>query len=234
VIYASNIVRTVVVGVVSFTVDATPPVIKIISPETTIYNTTSNTYAVDLAYIINEPVSWIGYGLNGGETVALTGNITLNLLPGRYNLTIYANDTVGNTGFSKVAFTVSKVFGSLTDLKNFLIVDNLSDAEWTVNYTCHEFALDFILRAEMKGYYCFTYYALWGDELDEYTIAVESIRVVKNYPWGTETRWYVVGIGLGHAVVRTTVNGMDVIVDPQTDIILTYPDFKVLYEGEIT
>ena len=112
----------------------------------------------------------------------------------------------------------------------------MSDIEWTDNYTCVEFAEDFIKRAEAKGYYCFTQYSLFDDELIKFNKAIESIEVTKTYPGGTETRWYDTFYipGVGHAVVRTTINGMDVIVDPQTDVILSHPDFTVLYEGEIT
>lgn len=176
----------------------------------------------------------MGYSLNNAKNITLKNNITFSLPAGRYNLTIYANDTVGNMGSSKVSFTVTKVFNSLADLKNFLIVDDLSDTEWTENYTCVEFAGDFIQRAEMKGYYRFSRYDMFDDEMSKFASAINSIKVVKTYSGGTETRWYFVGIGLGHEVCRTTVDSIDVIVDPQTDIVLSYPDFAVLYEGEIT
>jgi len=232
--------------IVSVTVDNTPPVITIISPRMKTYSTDP----INLIYTVNEPASWVGYSLkkvgrvssSSEEKITLTDNTTLtNLSIGLHDLVIYANDTVGNMGLSRVTFTVTYVFGSLDELISFLREDDLSDVEWTTDYTCHEFANDFIQRAEMKGYYCFTYYALPEDERDMYADALESIRVVKTYAWGTVVWRYDVsetwrdGLRiLGHAVVRTTVDGVDVIVDPQTDIILAMKDFTVLYEGEIT
>jgi len=211
-------------------VDYVPPIITVISPQTKTYSIN----AIGLTYTINEPTSWVGYSLNDAERVTLAGNITLNLHAGRYNLTIYANDTAGNIGYSEVPFTVTDVFKSVNELIGYLRKDDLSDVEWTADYTCDAFAKDFIEMSESKGYYIFTYYALWGDELDAYEDAVNSIEVVKTYPWGTETRSYTMGIGLGHAVCRTTVDGIDVIVDPQIDMILAADNFTVLYEGEIT
>ena len=213
--------------------DFVPPSITIISPE----NKTYTTGEIKLIFKVDEPISHAYYNLNGMGNVLLSGNTTLkNISPGRYNLTIYANDTAGNTGYSKISFTVTKVFSSIEELISYLRIDNLSDIEWTANYTCVEFAEDFIKRAEAKGYYCFTQYDLFDDELIEFNKAIESIEVTKTYSWGTETRWYDAFYisGVGHAVVRTTINGMDFIVDPQTDVILSYPDFTVLYEGEIT
>lgn len=222
-----------VIGCAYFVViDRTPPTITIISPETKIYDVDT----VALTYTVNEPVSWACYSLNDAEKITLTRNTTLrNLDPGRYNLTIYANDTAGNMGFSTVSFTVTYMFDSLDEFISFLREDDLNNRAWSINYTCVEFAEDFIERAEMKGYYCFVRYDLWGNELDEYINTVESIKVVKNVPRGTETRWYwIPRIGVGHAVVITMVDGIDVVVDPQTDIILAMEDFAVLYEGEIT
>ena len=211
-----------------------PPTISIISPKTAIYNSTS----VYLTYTIDKSTSWVGYSLNNTKKVTLTGNTTLNgLSPGQYNLIIYANNTWGNMGSSNVSFTISRTFTSVSELINYLRDDDLSDAVWTPNYTCDAFAKDFIQRAEVKGYYCFTYYALWGweDELGKYIDAVESIKVVKVLPYGTETRWYsILDIGLGHAVVKTTINSTELIIDPQTDVVLNAKDFTVLYEGEIT
>jgi len=221
-------------GLIFIPTDVEPPTIIIISPEAKIYN---NTDTIALNYTVNEPPSWMGYSLNNKENVTLTSNITLsNLSLGRYHLIIYANDTAGNMGASNVSFTITRLFGSVDELIDFLVKDDLNNEEWTSNYTCVEFAEDFIERAEAKGYYCFTQYDLFDDELVKFNKAIESIKVTKTYPWGTETRWYFTFYipSVGHAVVKTTINGMDVIVDPQTDIILSYPDFKVLYEGEIT
>ena len=51
----------------------------------------------------------MGYSLDGEENVTLTGNLTLIDLPnGSHNLTVHANDTLGNMGSSETTnFTVA-------------------------------------------------------------------------------------------------------------------------------
>jgi hypothetical protein len=85
--------------------DLYPPVISIFSPENVTYGTTS----IDLNYSVSDAsgVDWIGYSLDGGANVTLTGNITLaGLSAGPHNVVIYANDTFGNLNSSMVWFTV--------------------------------------------------------------------------------------------------------------------------------
>jgi hypothetical protein len=76
-----------------FTIDATAPIINIISPE----NATYNTNMVELSFTVNEQTSWIGYCLNGQENVTITENKTLSVpLDGTCSIMIYANDTAGH------------------------------------------------------------------------------------------------------------------------------------------
>jgi parallel beta-helix repeat protein len=84
--------------------DTTPPSISIASPE----NTTYTKNRVSLNFSTNEPVSWLGYSLDGQENVTITGNTTVSdLSNGLHKVTFYANDTSANTGKSKtVVFTV--------------------------------------------------------------------------------------------------------------------------------
>lgn len=131
---------------------------------------------------------------------------------------------------------VRDIFTSTQGLIEYLRVDDLSDREWTEQYTCDNFAKDFIKRAEEKNYYCFTYHGIWSLDLIKYNAAVESISVTKQVQEGLEIRSYEVApfvSGVGHAVVKVTVGAVELLVDPQTDIILTL-NFKVVYEGEIT
>ncbi len=88
----------------------TPPTITIFSP---INGTTYNTSSVNLNYTVNEATVWRGYSLDGAENVTLTGNTTLTgLINGVHNLTVYANDTLGNMGNSTVVwFTVNLLVG---------------------------------------------------------------------------------------------------------------------------
>ena len=84
--------------------DAMPPIITIISPESKTYTT----YTVGLTYMIDEPTSWVGYSLDGGKNVTITGDtIFSNLSTGQHILTVYANDTAGNMGSGAVLFTIS-------------------------------------------------------------------------------------------------------------------------------
>jgi hypothetical protein len=88
-------------GIVYFTVDTTPPRISIRAPLDRTYNTTD----VPLNFIVGEPVSWMGYSLDAQANVTITGNTTLSELShGSHNLTVYANDTAGNTGYSRTIY----------------------------------------------------------------------------------------------------------------------------------
>ncbi len=90
--------------IVIFTVDATPPIIKVSSPENTTYNTTTNF----LNFTVNKQISWMGYSLDNQANTTISGNITLaELSEGKHSITVFANDTVGNTGTETVNFTVS-------------------------------------------------------------------------------------------------------------------------------
>jgi len=214
-----------------------PPVITIDSPKSMVYMTNSVplSYKLVLPQLLN--IYNLSYVIDNQPEEPLS-NKTLTLPYGNHTLRIYASsDLFGRRRLmlGEVNFTISRVFKSLNELISFLKKDDLNYKEWTVEYTCEDFANEFIRRARTKWYYCFVHLGLYDDELKKYIDTVESIRTTKRYPWGTEIRWYEIPYieGIGHAVVRTTINGMNVIVDPQTDIILSYPDFKVLYEGEI-
>jgi hypothetical protein len=83
-----------------------PPAISIVSPESKTYNVMS----VSLMFGVNKPTSWIGFSLDGQDNVTSTENITLaGLSNGLHNLTVYANDTAGNTGASEtIYFTIAQ------------------------------------------------------------------------------------------------------------------------------
>jgi len=88
-------------GIVYFTVDTTPPRISIRAPLDRTYNATD----VPLNFIVREPVSWMGYSLDAQANVTITGNTTLSELSyGSHNLTVYANDIAGNTGYSRTIY----------------------------------------------------------------------------------------------------------------------------------
>ncbi|MCX8153551.1 MAG: hypothetical protein N3E52_03850 [Candidatus Bathyarchaeota archaeon] len=84
-----------------FSVDTIPPRITILSPENRTYGETD----INAVFIVDEPVSWIGYSLDGKENVTVTGNVTLAVLSeGSHSFTVYATDLVGNTGASEIVY----------------------------------------------------------------------------------------------------------------------------------
>jgi parallel beta-helix repeat protein len=79
--------------------------ISIASPENTTYTTTD----VALDFTVTEATSWIKYGLDGQENVTITDDITMSdLAEGAHSVTVYAQDTEGETVASAtVQFTIS-------------------------------------------------------------------------------------------------------------------------------
>lgn len=72
--------------------------ITILSPQ----NQTYNTYSLPLNFTLNRAAAWVGYSLDGQENVTTMGNTTLaGVTYGLHTLTIYANDTEGNTDTSE-------------------------------------------------------------------------------------------------------------------------------------
>jgi hypothetical protein len=111
-------------GKIYFTIDATPPQVSTLSTQ----NKTYDTADVPLKFTVSEPVSWVGYSLDGKANVTITENISnvtasygeieivrtnvetvlTGLLEGSHSLTLYAIDTVGNTGKSEtIQFTIA-------------------------------------------------------------------------------------------------------------------------------
>ncbi len=92
---------------VYFSVDTIPPKIVILFPENRSYGETD----INTVFTVDEPVSWIGYSLDGQDNVTVTGNVTLAVLTeGSHSLTFYATDLVGNTGASETVYFVIAPF----------------------------------------------------------------------------------------------------------------------------
>jgi hypothetical protein len=84
----------------SFTVDVCPNV-SVLS----LVNKTYDVSDVPLEFTVNEAYSRVSYSLDGQENVTISGNTTLTGLPnGDHNVTIFATDEVGNTGFSDTIY----------------------------------------------------------------------------------------------------------------------------------
>jgi N-acetylneuraminic acid mutarotase len=81
-----------------------PPQIQITSPENKTYS------KVTLSYTVNRATSWIGYSLDDRANVTITGNTELfNLSQGAHSVILYANDSSGNMGSSRVFFSVDSL-----------------------------------------------------------------------------------------------------------------------------
>jgi hypothetical protein len=100
-VLARNMFEIVGSSAVFFTVDTIPPSVSVLSLENKTYYTTD----VALNFTVNEPVSQITYSLDRKANVTIAGNTTLSGLSyGSHSLTIYANDTAGNTGASETIY----------------------------------------------------------------------------------------------------------------------------------
>jgi hypothetical protein len=84
----------------------TPLMISITSPENKTYTVNS----VSLSFTVSETTSWIRYSLDGQANVTITGSTTLSgLADGLHSLTVYAQDTDGQTGSSEtIYFTIAE------------------------------------------------------------------------------------------------------------------------------
>lgn len=85
-------------------IDTNPPSISILSPENTTYPV-APINAVPLTFTVNESTSWVGYSLDGQMNVTITGNTTIfSLSEETHTITVYANDTAGNMGYSDTIY----------------------------------------------------------------------------------------------------------------------------------
>jgi len=78
--------------------------VLVVSPE----NKTYSTNEVSLIFTVDKPVHWMGYRLDENETIRINGNTTLSeLIAGVHNVTVIANDELGNTRTSEtIPFTI--------------------------------------------------------------------------------------------------------------------------------
>ena len=97
-----------------------PPKISVISPENKNYNVSS----MSLVFTLNRLAAWIGYSLDGRDNVTVNGNTTLDgLSNGLHNVTVYAEDSLGNMGASEtVSFTVEMPFPTAIVVASAIIV----------------------------------------------------------------------------------------------------------------
>ncbi|MCK4550553.1 MAG: S8 family serine peptidase [Candidatus Aenigmarchaeota archaeon] len=102
--------------------DTIAPNITVILPENKTYGTTT----ITLNFSFDEEVAWCAYSVNGTANVTIgCGNaINLTVVEGNNNITLFANDTLGNVGFKEVYFAVDITAPSiLLNLTNHTIDD---------------------------------------------------------------------------------------------------------------
>jgi hypothetical protein len=119
--------------IVYFSVDTVHPTLKVLSP------LQGETYAssnVTLNFVVDEPVGWAGYTIDGGPVVTSRINTTLTGLSYRTHvLRVYANDSAGNECFSPtIAFTVKDI--------EHPVISILSEA---VRYNASTIPLEFVV-----------------------------------------------------------------------------------------
>ena len=78
---------------------------------------------VQSTIVINEPISWLGYSLDGQEAITITGNVTLAVLSeGSHYINFYATDIVGNNGVSETIYFNIAPFPTLLVIALVLII----------------------------------------------------------------------------------------------------------------
>ena len=85
-----------------------PPVLIVNSPKDTIYNVTS----IPIVFVATKTIDWSGYSIDGliNITIIEDGLLT-DLSEGNHTLVVYANDTLGNMGYSNtVEFSIDTVY----------------------------------------------------------------------------------------------------------------------------
>jgi hypothetical protein len=148
-----------------FTIDTVPPGVTIQSPTNSTYNTSS----VDLNYTATDPnLESCWYVLDGGAATPLANCTNTSIGPmadGPHNVTVYANDSAGNSNSSTVFFTTDTTPPTVTiqsptnttynvstiDL-NYTALDNLAiDSCWYYLDGSGPIALPGCLNSSLSG-----------------------------------------------------------------------------------
>ena len=101
------------VDTLSYTFPPTPFYVNLLpSPDISILSPQNKTYHeadAMLNFTVDLPTSWMGYSIDSQKNVTLSGNSTLSgLTDGLHSIIVYANNTLGEIGSSKiVTFTVA-------------------------------------------------------------------------------------------------------------------------------
>ncbi|NOQ48805.1 MAG: PGF-pre-PGF domain-containing protein, partial [Methanococcoides sp.] len=124
-VFANDTMGNMASVMANFSIDTTAPTVTIELPQ----NTTYATKTVNLNVSADEDVAIWMYNVNGTGNHTFTPNITLNLPDGDHNVTVFANDTVGNVGSSMVNFSIDTIAPTVT----IVLPQNTTYATKTVN-----------------------------------------------------------------------------------------------------
>jgi hypothetical protein len=115
---------------ICFVMNAVPLRVTVLSLE----NETYKNGEAPLDFTVSEAVAWMGYSLDEQPTATITGNTTLTGLPaGTHKVIVYANDTAGNQGRSKlVQFSIAGETGSETSPPESIPTDLVAAASVSV------------------------------------------------------------------------------------------------------
>jgi hypothetical protein len=82
-----------------------PPLLTFLAPEHQQYSEDK----IGLIFTVNKQVTSLSYSVDWMENISTIGNTTIgNMTNGLHSVTLYANDTYGNTFSQTVTFTIEK------------------------------------------------------------------------------------------------------------------------------
>lgn len=180
-----------------FTIDTTSPIVTITKP----MNSTYNLDNFWLNFSCNEPSSWIGYSIDAGENITITGNISLqNLSEGPHSVVIYINDILGNMGRSNIVWFTIDDQAPVISISNPLNMTYSSENIW-LNFTLDElssgvmYSLDgmvnititqnVLLENLSEGIHCVVIYA--NDSVNNYGVSTTVWFTIELPPPVTNT-----------------------------------------------
>ncbi len=114
-VYANDSAGNTAQASVIFTVDTTAPSITLQRPQNISYNITTG-LPLNFTATDNIGIGSCWYKLDGGVSTPLPSclNTTFSAAAGTHNMTVYANDSAGNTAQASVIFTVDTTAPSIT------------------------------------------------------------------------------------------------------------------------
>lgn len=162
-------------GTMSVTIDTTSPVINITSP---INNTNSSDNTLDVTYTISDVLIdtclYSNDTMSANTTLESCANITSVVwAEGQHNITIWANDTVGNINSSSVIFNIDSIKPTWQNNKTNITSSLSSGSTVYVNIT---------LNDTNPGQYIFSWYnsTAWANDTAANYTNGQEINIVKN------------------------------------------------------